>query len=382
MKLLLIITDYGSFNNFLSELSLSMIESGNEVDVICSDEKIIDYKDKAIFSEKSINLHFMPFPRGFNPFKQLLASIHIYNLVKQIKPDLVHINFTTGIFTSVFYKKLPYKTMGTIHGLGFPMMNGVKKHIFKMIELFCFKRLDQIWVLNNFDYDIITGKNKSKTFLLNSSGLGCDLNRFDIDKYAFRRIKIKEELRINEKDFVITFTGRFVHFKGFDKVIRSFLKLNELYPSTYKLLLIGGNDPIHSTGLTPMEVQEYLNCNQIIQIGFSGEVEKYLAISDVFLFPSLKEGMPVCIIEALAMGVPVVTADSRGCNDLIIHRKNGLLLSKKSSVEEIVDAVSMLKNSPSLLLELSNFALKHRSRYGRDIYLKKQIEIYEEFIEL
>lgn len=354
MHILIIITDYGSFNNFLSDLAVKM----------------------------GVNIHFISFPRGFNIFKQLTKSIEINRLVNKISPDFVHIHFTTGIFTTVFFKKLPYYTIGTFHGLGFPMVTGFRKYLFKIVEFFCFSRLDEIWVLNKFDYDIIQGKNKTKTFILDSAGVGCDLGRFKTLGINSTSNKLKDELKIKSKDFVITYTGRFVSFKGFDLVIKSFLEINKQYPSTFKLLLIGGNDPIHSTGLDLNEEKEYLACESIIKIGFTNQVENFLEITDVFLFPSLKEGMPVCIIEALAMGVPVITADSRGCNDLVTDQKNGLVLSQNPKIKEVIDAVIKLKESPELRQNIRAYNLENRNKLGRELFIEKQIAAYEKIMNL
>jgi len=382
MHILLIITDYGSFNNFLSDLAVNMSKSGHKVDVICSSNKVIKIDDKFDYESLGVNIHFVSFPRGFNILKQLKASVSIHKLVVKINPDLVHIHFTTGIFTTVFYKRLPYLTIGTFHGLGYPMISGIKKYLFKTVESFCFSRLDQIYVLNKFDYDIIKGSNKKKTFMVDSAGVGCDLLKFEIDSVSLNTSDLRKQLNIDVKDFVITFTGRFVSFKGFDLVIKSFLELNRLYPSKFKLILIGGNDPIHETGLSLEEESAYLNCNNIIKVGFSNEVEKYLSISDVFLFPSLKEGMPVCIIEALAMGVPVITANSRGCNDLVFNNVNGLVLSEKPNKEEVVKALMELQNSSNIIAEMKKYSLENRHKLGREVFIDKQTEVYTKLMKL
>jgi glycosyltransferase involved in cell wall biosynthesis len=242
--------------------------------------------------------------------------------------------------------------------------------------------LDQIWVLNRFDYNIIRGKNKKKVYMLESAGLGCDLNRFNINNFTLQYLNIRKELNISEKQFVITYTGRFVNFKGFDLVVRSFLELNKRYPSVYKLVLIGGNDPIHQTGLTDLEEKEFSSCQEIVKVGFTDRVERYLSVSDIFLFPSLKEGMPVCIIEALAMGIPVITTDSRGCNDLVKNNLNGILLSNKPTIEQIIGAISLLRNSPDLMSRLKNNAIKNRSMLSRQVYISKQIEVYYNLIPI
>lgn len=376
MHLLLIITDYGSFNNFLSDLAVEMVHQGHKVDVICSKDKVINIKDKFNYSEEGVTIHFVSFPRGFNLFKQFTTSVAIHQLIQKINPSFVHVHFTTGIFTTVLYKKLNKKSIGTFHGLGFPVSSGFKRYLFKTIELFCFSRLDHIQVLNQFDYVSIHGANKKKTSLLDSAGVGCDLSRFEINSVAPMTCDLRSQLLISEEDFVITFTGRFVKFKGFDLVVRSFLELNKRFPSSYKLILIGGNDSIHPTGLSSEEEAAYLVSTDIIRVGFTDQVEKYLSITDVFLFPSLKEGMPVCIIEALAMGIPTVTADSRGCNDLVITNKNGILLSNFPDVQEVIDSIVYLKNTPDAVNAMRAYNLKNRNCLGRDRYVEKQIEQY------
>ena len=193
MRLLIIITDLGSFNNFLSELAIKIIQSNHTVDVICSNNKVININDKGNFIDKGIKMHFVDFPRGFNIYKHYKASIQIYRLAKKINPNLVHVHFTTGIFTTILYKKLPFYTIGTFHGLGFTSLKGIKRIMFKIVEFFCFSRLDQIWVLNNFDLENIKGKFKKKTFKLDTAGVGCDLSKFDINS---RIVDKKNELNI------------------------------------------------------------------------------------------------------------------------------------------------------------------------------------------
>jgi glycosyltransferase involved in cell wall biosynthesis len=139
----------------------------------------------------------------------------------------------------------------------------------------------------------------------------------------------KHNLNIDGR-FVITYTGRFVEFKGFDIVYHSFIKLANEFPDRFVLLLIGGKDPIHPTGLTKDEENDLYKNISIVNVGYTSEVEKYLAITDVFLFPSKKEGLPVCIVEALAMGVPVVTLDERGNSDVVKNDFNGFLVKSVS----------------------------------------------------
>ncbi|MDB5111065.1 MAG: hypothetical protein JWR67_2179 [Mucilaginibacter sp.] len=381
MKVLLIITDYGSFNNFLSEVAVQLLNAGHEVHVVCSLVKIINCKDKYPYREMGIIFHYFDFPRSFNFFSQIAASKKINKRIKEINPDLINIHFTTGIFTTVIWRKPPYFTIGTIHGLGYPVIkNRLKRIVFELVEKFCFKNLDQIYLINPFDYNLVKKLYPKKAFYYNSFGVGCDLRKFDPFSIPndFRK-KLRRKLLINDDDFVLAFTGRFVAFKGFDIVIKAVNYLNNKFKyRNIKLLIIGGVDPIHETGLNKIEETEYKNNENIIQIDFTADVNLYLSISNAFVFPSEKEGMPVCIMEALAMGVPVITSNSRGCNDLVENSFNGLLLSDNPTVEETREAILKLYNDRSLLKRLSSNALSKRNEFNRERYVENQIEIYND----
>ena len=156
MKLLLIITEYGSFNNFLSDLSVDMVSKGHEIHVICSRDMIIRRDDKYPYSDIGIKFHFIVFPRGFNILDHYQGSKKIHEIIENIKPNLINVHFSTAAFTTLFLKKSKIITLGTFHGLGYTITENIKRRLlFYVVERFCFFRLDQIWLLNNFDLDIV-----------------------------------------------------------------------------------------------------------------------------------------------------------------------------------------------------------------------------------
>src|SRR5690606_34990892 len=182
------------------------------------------------------------------------------------------------------------------------------------------------YVLNEVNFEAVNRSGYDHVEKYETLGLGCDLEVFNPINFSVeQKFNLKSKLGIASGDFVFAYTGRFVEFKGYDKVIRSFLSLHKKY-SQAKLLLIGGNDPIHPTGLSEEEERQMKGCVGIVPVGFTKDVASYLSITDVFVFPSVKEGMPVCVIEALAMNVPVITADYRGCNDIVNDRYNGFVV--------------------------------------------------------
>ena len=377
-NLVLVITDYGSFNNFLAEVVVEMTKLYN-VHVVCSKSKIIKTADKFNFLDYDMKFYNVDIPRSLSMWKLLKSSFEIYYLIKRIKPVLVHSHFTTGILPSVIFKVKRVCYVGTFHGLGMNSTSGLKKILFSIVENFCFKRLDKIILLNEKDYSSVVRKGYDG-FKIGSYGLGCDLSKFNISAFSEEDlIKLKVKLGLENK-FIISFIGRFVEFKGFDIVVKVFNELIQKFPNNITLLLIGGLDPIHKAGV---DEEEYTDKNGILNIGFTSEVEKYLAISDLFFFPSKKEGLPVCVLESLSMGIPVVSFDERGICDLIDNFQNGILVSSTRKDADILTfgrIISDLIQDQGIVKSMSTRAISRRNNYSRTNFVEKQIEFYSTII--
>lgn len=384
--ILFIITDFGSFNNFLSELSLHIIDNyPYHIHVICSSEKVINFSDKFNFQREGLTFHFIEIPRGYNVITTYKASRAIYDICEKIGPDLIHAHFTTGIFPTLFFKRPTAEIWGTFHGVGYIMSAGLKKAILFWIETYCFSRLNKIFVLNKSDNDLINNRFKPKTQRYQSLGLGCDINKFNPDLIDEQlKGSLRQSLGINDQ-IVLSFTGRFVEFKGFHILVRAFIRLQEKYPDKFKLILMGGKDKAHPTGLSKMEENLVFNSEEIINIGFTNEVENYLALSDIFVFPSKKEGVPICVLEALSMCLPVIAFNVRGCNDLILPNKNGILIEPTSNVDrdtnEFVSAIENLVFNPARLTALSENSRDLRDSYSRKNFITEQTNYYVQKIE-
>jgi glycosyltransferase involved in cell wall biosynthesis len=381
MKIIIVITDYGSFNNFLAELAVTLSQE-NEIHIVCSGSNVINIVDKFDYAKYNLTFHTVDIPRATSINKLIKSALEIRKIVKAINPKLVYAHFTTGIFPVIFFRKRTIEYWGTFHGLGMNASTGVRKIMFSIVELFCFLRLDKRFLINNKDYKLVSNMFKVNTLKYNSCGVGCDIKKFDRSRFTeIDKLNLKQDLNIDGK-FVITYTGRFAEFKGFDLVYHSFVKLVEEFPDEVVLLLIGGRDPIHPTGLTEQEEIDLFKNESIVNIGYTSEVEKYLAITDVFLFPSKKEGLPVCIVEALAMGVPVVTLDERGNSDVVKNDFNGYLVesvSKSNDIDKIVEKLKYLYVNRNVLDKLSSNCLKNRQTYSRSFFVEDQLKLINDF---
>jgi glycosyltransferase involved in cell wall biosynthesis len=382
MKILFIITDYGSFNNFLSELSLELIlNPNNQIHVICSNSKIINIEDKFDNRSQNIKFKFIDIPRKFNFFKILITSFQINKYIKYFNPDLVHVHFTTAIFvTSVFAPK-NFKYWATFHGLGMNSTTGLNRIIFKIIENYSIKKMNKIFVINNEDYKFLFEFIPEKVYKHKALGLGCNLHKFNPNKFsdAYKK-NLRKNLNVPNNFKVICFTGRFVHFKGFHIVIKVFKKYFNEFDDNIFLILIGGKDTSHDTGLNEEDSNYLKDSKNIINIGFTSNVENYLAISDLFIFPSKKEGLPISLLEAMAMGIPSIAFNTRGSIDLITNDINGKIVQQNELEEiEVLDfcyAIHELLNNFILYKNIRNNTLDNRNIYSRMNFVLESIELY------
>lgn len=384
MKIVFIITDYGSFNNFLGELAKEMVTHHHDVHVICHNDKTIDYPDKYNYKYLGIHFYFLDFSRSFRVFSWLRTSFKIKKIIADIDPDLVNLHFTTAMFITFLSGKIKYHTLGVFHGIGFPVIaSPIKKFVFKSVEFFCCRKLDKVLLINQMDYEIVKKYFSQKALKYHTFGVGCDLIKFDPEKFSENdKFQLREKLNIQQQDFVLMYTGRFTFFKGFGLVVKAFKYIEEKgLIKNIKLILVGGKDEIHSTGLNNEEEKYLTNAKNIIKTGFTSEVDRYLSVSDLFVFPSNKEGMPVSIMESIAMGVPVVTFDSRGCNDIIHENFNGKLIDIQSDHITIAKAIVALYSTPGQLREFSANALAQRVDFDRNLFIDESIRIFENEIK-
>jgi glycosyltransferase involved in cell wall biosynthesis len=379
MRLLLVVPSVSSFRSFLGELSEILIGKGVDVSCACSLDAL--WGDTRLPIEERVHQYHIPFPRGMEPLAHMRAATALKSVVRRAQPDLVHAHFSSAIFTTALAKRKSWPVaIGTFQGISFPTQEGPFGFAIRLAEIWAAKRLDKVWVLTDDDYARLHAAVPRATISRQEGwGFGCDLTKYDPTRVsATERAELRSRLGVTAKNIIFTFVGRFVSFKGFGLVVRAFLRLSERDP-TVRLLLVGARDDLHATGLTQEEEYAMKSTSQIIHAGWQADVKRYLAITDVVVFPSRREGIPVSLMEALAMGVPVITVDSRGCRDVVRDQVDGIVL-RDVTEETLMSAMSLLRHNRLLLNRLSSAALEGRHRFNRLSYIRTQVRTYEELV--
>lgn len=374
-RLLFIIPKQLSYRLFLNELAEVLTASGVEVHCAC-------LMEHSVSAESSVRFHHVPFARGMNLVRHFRMAHQLRVLVSEIRPDLIHAHFSSAIFTTAIAAENNWPiTIGTFQGLSYPLTRGrLKRLALKQAEIWASSQLHGVWVLTQDDYfRLKTDIPSAKIYLQRGFGFGCRLQHFDPTIISRdERERLREALDIDMDDLVYTFIGRFTEFKGFGLTVQSFLELNKRFPKS-KLLLIGRFDDLHPSGLNKSQIAQLSNHPNIRNLGWQSDVRKYLSITDAVVFPSEREGVPVSLMEAIAMGVPVITMNARGCRDVVIDKLNGLLIYERSTSALMREMIRIYEDD-QLRNSLVGGALATRERFDRKHYINEQLHIYSELI--
>jgi len=162
------------------------------------------------------------------------------------------------------------------------------------------------------------------------------------------------------------------HHKGQQYIIEAAKVLQKSHPNLHFLILGKGNDE--------NELREQTNgLSNIEFVGFVNNVGDYLSIFDLFLFPSLEEGLGSILLDVMQFNVPIIASNVDGIPDIISHNKNGLLVEPKNS-HEIVNAITRLIDDSELAKSLSNQALKTVEDYTVDKISKLYLDLYHSIL--
>ena len=215
-------------------------------------------------------------------------------------------------------------------------------------------------------------KNHSEIFKID--GVGVNLSRFHPCSLEEKNA-LRSDLGYSQKDFVITVVAELNKNKNQIMLVKSVPELAKIIPSL-KILLIGKETlPIMRDFVQKENLEKYVEF-----LGYRRDVEKLTMMSDVAFSASLREGLPVNIIEAMACGLPVVVSDNRGHRSLIKDKETGFVFSPKSE-KEMTDAIVLLYKNPSLREEMGRRNVREAKKYSVDIAVKKMAEIYGECVK-
>ncbi len=205
----------------------------------------------------------------------------------------------------------------------------------------------------------------------NGSACGVDLKRFDIQKKDNWRRATRETLGYVENDIVIGFVGSIAKEKGLNELLKA-CQIIFSQKGNYRLLMVGYKESYHT--IRP-ELREWLeNSPWVTVLPPSNEIAQYMASMDIFSLPSYREGFGMVVVEAEAMGIPVIVSDVPGPIDGMQNGVTGLVVPVKNS-EKLAEAISLLGNDDTKRLEFGKNAVTFvHEKFEQNEFLKKVVE--------
>lgn len=329
-KICFITTVSMTLKAFVVELAKEMYKTGDfEIHFVCDDDKV--------FAESlppCIHYHPISMQRGIS-FDGIKAIKEMASLFKKEKFDLVQYSTpNAACYASIAAKlaKIPVR-LYCQWGIAYVGFSGIKRKIFKQIEKMVCRNStmiepDSFGNLRFSHAEGLYGPEKSAV-IWNGSASGVSLEKFDITQKTVWRQEIRQRYAIPDHAFVLIFIGRITGDKGVNELLKAthgmFAKRDNAY-----LLMIGHEEKGETVDadLYRWSQEE----NRVIYCGFTNEVEKYLAASDIYVLPSYREGFGSAVIEAEAMGVPVIVTDIPGPTDAMRRNETGLVVPMKDSI--------------------------------------------------
>lgn len=308
-----------------------MKEAGWEVLMVSADGREVNEVTK----REGVLHEIIPFTRKITPFKDLYCLWLLYRLFKREKPDIVHSHTPKAGLLSMLAAKLAGVKIRihTVAGMPYMVAEKNKKKLLIAMEKLTYRFATEVWPNSHSLKEFMLKEGllePTKVKIIGEgSSNGVDLEKFNRGALAENHL-IAATMRItpSENDFLILAVGRLVKDKGIEELVEAFLASKVVKYG--KLVLLGSFEQ----ELNPIKdeiVRKIQDHPRIVQIEWTDHVPHYLALADILVHPSHREGFPNVLLEAGAMQVPVICSDINGNVDVITNKKTGLVFPVKKT---------------------------------------------------
>lgn len=346
-------------------------DAGYDVTIVCEDTGVSNK-----IRENGLKTIALPIDKaGTNIISELKTFFFLYRLFKREKVDVVHlVGLKVMLWGSLACNLLGiHNVVSSVSGLGmlFYEQNSksfISKSILKLLRFTHKNKKIKVIFQNNDNKAVFLRENVVKASQCKfTNGSGIDLNVYNYF------------IEPNSEPIKIVFTGRMIEDKGVLDLVEAANILKSEYYDKVQFLLSGDLCKNRPNAITEDILVSKCDGKYIKWIGFSKDVLSLLKSSHIMVFPSYHEGLPKSIIEAEAIGRPIVTTDSVGCRDTVIDGENGFLVPIKDP-DSLAKALKKLIDDKELRILMGKksreLAVK---RYDIDDVIKVHLDIYKSF---
>ena len=359
------------FLSHRKDVALAAKEDGWDVTIVTADTGRM--QDIAALGLKTINL---PMSRsGMNIREELGTLDFLRKLYKKEKPDVVHhVGMKTILWGTLAAKFAKVNgVVNAISGLGgfFAEDNkGLLSKILPAVLRFSHHRRNLLCIFQNNEDKGLYVKNgiitEAQARYIKGSGV-------HLDEFCYTPEPASGKIRV-------ILTARMIVEKGVFILTEAAERLRPKYGDKAEFLLVGGLDD-HPGAITKEQLDAACDGGYIQWLGYRTDVKELLQGSHIVAFPSYyMEGLPKSLIEADAIGRPVITCNSVGCKETVIDGYNGYLIPVKD-VDALVEKLDILLSDGELRRKMGCNSRKYaEENFSIDVVIERHLKIYSELI--
>lgn len=334
-----------------------------------------DYADPADCRIPYCDAFFdIPFERTPYHPRNMLCYRQLKRVIDEGGYTLVHchtpVGGVLGRLAARGARKNGTRVLYTAHGFHFfqgaPLKNWL---LYYPVEKACARLADGILTINEEDYRLAQKRLKTKR-VFQLSGVGVDAERFA--KAQGKRQALCDECKIVTDDKIILSVGELNENKNQKVVLKALTR-----PGMERVhYLIAGEGELRrelEVYATELRVRDRVHL-----LGFRNDVAELLKSSDVFVFPSHREGLSLSVMEAMAAGVPIVASRIRGNVDLIDEEKGGVLCAPEDA-DAFAEGIVRLIDDPELASQFSEYNLCKISGYDKHVVTEQLRKVYMQY---
>ncbi|MGB5822466.1 MAG: glycosyltransferase [Proteocatella sp.] len=365
-KILFTASTYSHINNFHLPYIKFLKGRGDIVHVMAGGKpQDIPYADRVIE---------IPFEKKITSPKNFMLAIKMAKILRKEKYDIISTHTSLAAFftrLAVMFSMQKTFVINTVHGYLFDeKTNTLKKSIMLMAEIITRGVTDVIVTMNRQDNEIARKYKLYKKAVYNINGMGVDYSNIpDREMQEKYRKEIRAKYNIRKNDFVMSYAAEFSDRKNQKMLIDAMQNLSE----DAVLILMGDGANYQKCKELSKEIGVE---NRVMFTGFTKEVYKYYSASDCSVSASRIEGLPFNIMEALAIGLPVITSNVKGHEDLISNGYNGYLYDY-DDVSGFCDFINKIKDDEGLKFEMSKNSILESQKYSMENVFPEIVRLYE-----
>lgn len=325
-----------------------LTDEGYEVDAVCGLDDNIEEVERM-----GIAVRRIPFVRELSAAADLRTLRALWSLFRSRRYHVVHSHTPkAGLLAPVAAQlaRTPV-VLHTVHGLLFHDRSLARdKLLGGACELWTAKFSDRLLSQSREDIDVIARLHLKRADRVEHIGNGIDIRRFHPDVATTTRAHARSQLGIAAGDVVVGMVGRLVREKGFVEFFEAMRQAMADRPFV-RTLIVGPDDPGQSDGLKRDDFGSTLDPQRTIWLGHRNDLPEIYSAMDVFVLPSYREGIPRTLMEASAMGLPVVASNIRGCREVARDGVTGILVEPRQ-VPTLHRAIVHLADDPDLRIKM------------------------------